>query len=280
MNKSEFKKYFEEYLSSIEEAKQKKAHHDQLRSIFIGLLSKAFGVEYDEIELEKGVKIAKVKGYIDALYQDVVFEFKRDLTIEREKGLLELDNYIKSLSGNTYFGILTDGIVFEVYALKDGKLVKIDDVSIKTLTPESAFIWFDAFLFSEKEITPTSQDIVKRFGDKSAVFNSSLRRLSAMSIVCKDNPTYQVKFDEWDKLLAKAYGHSVARTQLFLRHTYLSILVKILAYSALFKQKPKGEELNEIIIGKAFVNLANLAEEDFFCWILSKALVEIARFSR
>jgi methylase of polypeptide subunit release factors len=272
MKQSEFQVYFKEYVASIEEAKQKKAHHDQLRSIFVGFLSQAFGVKYDELELEKGVQIAKVKGYIDALYQDVVFEFKRDLTIEREKGLLELDNYIKSLSGTTYFGILTDGIIFEVYALKDDKLAKIDSVSIKTLTPESAFIWFDAFLFSEKEITPTSQDIVKRFGDTSAVFISSLRKLTAMSLAFQDNPTYQVKFNEWDKLLAKAYGHSVARNQLFLRHTYLSILAKLIAYTSLYKQKPKGQELRGILTGKAFVNLTNLAEEDFFCWILMTSL--------
>jgi hypothetical protein len=272
MKQLEFKVYFQEYLATIEEAKQKKAHHDQLRNIFVGFLSKAFGVKYDEVELEKGVQIAKVKGYIDALYQDVIFEFKRDLTIEREKGLLELDNYIKSLSGTTYFGILTDGIIFEVYALKDGKLAKIDSVSIKTLTPESAFIWFDAFLFSEKEITPTSQDIVKRFGDTSAVFISSLRKLTAMSLAFQDNPTYKVKFNEWDKLLAKAYGHSVARNQLFLRHTYLSILAKLIAYTSLYPQKPKGQELRGILTGKAFVNLTNLAEEDFFCWILMPSL--------
>jgi hypothetical protein len=155
--------------------------------------------------------------------------------------------------------------------LKDNQLEKIDSVSIKALSPESAFIWFDAFLFSEKEITPTSQDIVKRFGDTSAVFNSSLRKLTAMFLASKDNPTYQVKFDEWDKLLAKAYGHSVARPQLFLRHTYLSILAKLIAYASLYKQKAKGPELKGILTGKAFINLTNLAEEDFFCWILTPA---------
>lgn len=146
MKQPQFETYFNEYRASIEEAKAKKAHHDQLRSIFLGFLNKAFGVKYDELELEKGVQIAKVKGYIDALYQDVIFEFKRDMAIEREKGLWELDGYIKSLDGTAYFGILTDGITFEVYAMKEGKLAKIDSVSAKTLTPEAAFIWFDAFL--------------------------------------------------------------------------------------------------------------------------------------
>ncbi len=271
MKQLEFQVYFQEYLASIEEAKQKKAHHDQLRNIFMGFLDKAFGVKYTEVELEKNVKFSEVRGYIDALYQDIIFEFKRDLALEREKGLQELTTYIQSLKDN-HFGILTDGIIFEVYALKDDKLAKIDSVSIKTLSPESAFIWFDAFLFSEKEITPTSQDIVKRFGDTSAVFNSSLRKLTAMSLAFQDNPTYQVKFNEWDKLLAKAYGHSVARNQLFLRHTYLSILAKLIAYASLYKQKPKGQELRGILTGKAFVNLTNLAEEDFFCWILMTSL--------
>ncbi|TRZ48678.1 MAG: hypothetical protein D4S01_09895 [Dehalococcoidia bacterium] len=269
---AEFESQFQEYLGHIEEAKLRKAHHDQLRSIFIGFISKAFGVRYEEFELEKGVKVAKVRGFIDALYQDIVFEFKRDLDTEREKGLAELKGYLQSLRDETYFGVLTDGLLFEVYILKENRLDKIDSVFLKTLSPEDAFIWFDAFLFSEKEITPTSQDIVKRFGDTSAVFNSSLRKLTAMSLAFQDRPTYQVKFNEWDKLLAKVYGHSVARNQLFLRHTYLSILAKLIAYTSLYKQKPKGQELRGIFTGKAFVNLTNLAEEDFFCWILMPSL--------
>jgi len=271
MKTAEFESQFQEYLGHIEEAKLRKAHHDQLRSIFIGFLTQAFNVRYEEFELEKGVKVAKVRGFIDALYQDIVFEFKRDLATERDKGLQELSTYIQSLQGN-HFGILTDGLVFEVYVLKDGKLEKIDSITLKTLSSDEAFIWFDAFLFSEKEITPTSQDIVKRFGDTSAVFNSSLRKLTAMSLAFQDNLTYQVKFNEWDKLLAKAYGHSVARNQLFLRHTYLSILAKLIAYTSLYKQKPKGQEMRGILTGKAFVNLTNLAEEDFFCWILMPSL--------
>ncbi len=84
MNLSEFKGQFQEYLHQIEEAKLRKAHHDQLRSIFIGFLSQAFSIRYEEFELKKGIKAAKVRGFIDALYQDIVFEFKRDLDAERE----------------------------------------------------------------------------------------------------------------------------------------------------------------------------------------------------
>lgn len=41
MKPAEFESQFREYLGHIEEAKLRKAHHDQLRSIFIGFLAQA-----------------------------------------------------------------------------------------------------------------------------------------------------------------------------------------------------------------------------------------------
>ncbi len=268
-----FQSYFGDYLSAIREAKDKGASHDYLRQVFIEFARKSFKVDPVDIELERGIKGAKLRGSIDALYQDIVFEFKRDLKLEREKGKEELERYLRSLGDKqVFFGVLTDGLTFEVYLLQDDALRKIDEISLDRLPVNDAFLWFDAFLFSEKELAPTSRDVVKRFGDTSPVFNSSFYSLSRMLASAKDDPSCQVKFREWDRLLAKAYGHSVARDELFLRHTYLSLLVKLLAYSALFRQRPKGQELLEIITGKAFVNLPNLAEEDFFCWVLTPSL--------
>jgi len=269
-----FQLHFQDYLSVIRRAKDEGASHDYLRSIFIDFASKSFNVDPVEVELEKGIKGAKLRGSIDALYQDIVFEFKRDLRIERDKGKEELERYLRSLGNKqVYFGILTDGLVFGAYLLQDDGLAKIDDeVDLGKLSPEDAFLWFDAFLFSERELAPTSQDVVKRFGDTSPVFNSSFHRLSSMLASAKQDPSCKVKYDEWDKLLAKAYGHNVARNELFLRHTYLSLLVKLLAYAALFRKHPKGQQLSEVITGKAFTNLLNLAEEDFFCWVLAPSL--------
>ena len=268
-----FQSYFGDYLSAIREAKDKGASHDYLRQVFIDFARKSFRVDPTDVELEKGIKGAKLRGSIDALYQDIIFEFKRDLKIERDKGKEELERYLRSLGDKqVFFGVLTDGLIFEAYLLRDTGLAKIDEVNLERLSTEDAFIWFDAFLFSEKELVPTSQDVVKRFGDTSPVFNSSLHSLNRMLASAQQDPSCQVKFREWDRLLAKAYGHSVARNELFLRHTYLSLLVKLLAYAALFKKRPKGQQLPEIITGRAFTNLPNLAEEDFFCWVLAPSL--------
>jgi hypothetical protein len=89
------------------------------------LLHDAFGIGADEVEVEKGIRVAKVRGYIDALYQDLVFEFKRDLEKERAVGLEELVTYLTSL-GEQSFGVLTDGLIFfETYDLSKGKLTML-----------------------------------------------------------------------------------------------------------------------------------------------------------
>ena len=273
----EFESHFQQYLHRLQEAKLRKAHHDQLRSIFIAFLSRAFGVDYEEFELEKGVKAAKVRGFIDALFQDVVFEFKRDLDTEREAANRELIDYLGSFKEGTYFGVLTDGLLFEVYILKEDRLEEIDSIflSAKGVTPEDAFSWFDRFLFSAKQLTPSSQDMVQRFGPRSPVFLSSFQKLKHMFNQAKDYPSVKVKFGEWDKLLAKVYGSSIASDELFLRHTYLSILVKLIAYLALFREKPKDrDELFSILDGEAFRQrgFQNLAESDFFTWVSSAPL--------
>ena len=99
MKPAEFSPIFQQYLTQIQEAKKQKLHHDQLRNIFISFLSKAFpALKPEDVLLEKNVIGAQVRGYIDALYQEIVFEFKRDLNTEREKGIQELTLYLSTLS--------------------------------------------------------------------------------------------------------------------------------------------------------------------------------------
>lgn len=98
-----------------------------------------------------------------------------------------------------------------------------------------------------------------------------------MFIQPKDNPSVKVKFEEWDKLLAKVYGSSVASDELFLRHTYLSILVKLIAHLTLFRERPKSRvEFFSILDGEAFRQrgFQNLAESDFFTWVLDNPLLD------
>ena len=97
-----FQSQFEGYLSAVREARDKGASHDYLRQVLIEFARKSFRVNPTDVELEKWIKGTKLRGNIDALYQDIVFEFKRDLGLEREKGKKELERYLYSLGDNLF----------------------------------------------------------------------------------------------------------------------------------------------------------------------------------
>jgi len=229
-----------EYVQSAETARRAKRSHDYRRHLFLAFLQKAFEIEAKEIDVEKGVKALKLRGRIDALFRDIVFEFKRDLEAERETGKGELRKYLSSseVSGHC-FGVLTDGITFEVYALRDDRLTAVDrPVDLKTLAEDShaALLWFDSFLFSQRDVAPKSDDVVRRFGAGSAVFSAASAQLEDMFARLSDDGSTQTKFREWNSLLAKVYGsREVGTIELFIRHTYLSTLAKVFAYLVLSK---------------------------------------------
>src|SRR5712692_6355487 len=82
------------YLTGMKQAVKRGAHHDERRHLFLLLLHDTFHIEADEVEVEKGIRVAKIRGYIDALYQDLVFEFKRNLGKEREVGRARRAGYV------------------------------------------------------------------------------------------------------------------------------------------------------------------------------------------
>jgi hypothetical protein len=56
------------YHSQIRDAIRKNSHHDHRRALLMDFLRKSFGIEVDEVELEKKIKVAEARGRIDAFY--------------------------------------------------------------------------------------------------------------------------------------------------------------------------------------------------------------------
>ena len=276
MDLSDFAVEFQTYLDNMEQARAKKQHHDYRRSLFVNFITKCFDVPNVEVDLEKNVRGTSFVGSIDALYKNIIFEFKRDLEDERDTGVAELTKYLMNLHrGENYFGILTDGTTFETYILKKDVLGKIDEVNFLKLSSTEVFLWIDSFLFATKQQIPTSEDIVERFGGRSFVFTSSSKILEQMFQSNGNDSSVKIKLKEWDRLLAKVYGSSVGSEWLFVRHTYLTMLAKVIAYLAIFQTRPKTrDELLGIISGENFRNrgFPNLVESDFFTWVLSPNL--------
>ncbi|MCL4504551.1 MAG: N-6 DNA methylase [Chloroflexi bacterium] len=229
------------------------------------------------MDVEQFIRIdLRRRGWIDALFRNLVFEFKRDLERERGDGQRELRDYLVTLpNGAECVGLLTDGLRFEVYTLAASGLSQDDSFDLDAADPESAFLWLDAYLFSQRNTPPTSADLVRRFGLRSPSFGAANRMLHALLARLADSPTLEVKRRQWHALLSKVYGSDIADDTLFVRHTFLSQFAKLLAYAALTDGAPQGDALLwDIITGDAFhrFGVSNLGEIDFFAWILDDAV--------
>ena len=80
-----------------------------------------------------------------------------------------------------------------------------------------------------------------------------------------------VKYREWNALLAKVYGSAVGDQELFLRHTYLTVLSRAIVTMVLFPRTSRTYALyRELLTGQFFKekSILNLAEPDFFSWAL------------
>ncbi|MDX1992875.1 MAG: N-6 DNA methylase [bacterium] len=268
-----FPPLYEAYLTEARTARNRDQSEQQIVTLFVDFVSKAFGVEVSRFTLEKSIRIhgatVKRQGYIDALFGDLVFEFKRDININLERYREQLHLYL--LERPDAIGLLTDGVRFEAHVIdSDGQLQKIDTFNLETLDAPAALVRLDGYLFSQTNKPPTAADVVARFGGSSPTFQKALRTLRDLLARVDTSPMLTIWREQWRKLLSKVYGSDIGSDDLFLRHTYLCQFARLLAYAAL-RGLPENENVVErIVSGKAFESygVSNIGESDFFSWVL------------
>lgn len=261
----------------MHDALERQLHHDQRRAYLVELLRTGFQIDVEEIELEHNVRVAQARGRVDLLYRDIVFEVKRDLVRERADVERELELYLTQL-GARAFGIATDGRRFLAFRINHQGLEQFDELDVAAASDEDAAAWLDAYLFTAHELAPTADDVVRRFGPRSAVFLAAREELNDLWRHVEADSAVAIKREEWDRLLRVVYGSPKGSDELFLRHTYLALIARLFAYLAIAKRLPPyGAEL-QIITGEAFerLGIANLVEEDFFAWVAHEDVVERA----
>ncbi len=174
-------------------------------------------------------------------------------------------------------GILTDGLIFTTYMLDESQsngLRKIDSINLEAITSSIAYLWFDSYFLRQKNLPPTSADIVQRFGLGSPTFIKASQILrEALGVFEKSKSgALEVKRQQWSFHLARVYGNTnMSNDELFVRHTYLCQFAKILAHAAYFGIEKSINEIQGIIDGEAFkvLGIENIGEHDFFAWVLS-----------
>lgn len=280
---------------------------------FTALLNDLFGIQPDFIEdyvsgVEKYVKVKQkdriLRGRVDNLFGNLVIEFERDLAKTGEEAEDQLKRYIACLWSQeppgeraSYLGISSDGVNFAVYSptVEDGtktsiepdeiQLELIEEVDLNHLKPQEVYFWLDRYFLRKEILSPKTVDIIKDFGVKTHAFRNASSTLLALWRGLKGKSEFDVVYENWEKYLRIVYGTSVAEEELFIRHTYLATLAKLMAWTRLAegKRSPDNAQILSVLEGQFFKDrgIENFLEEDFFSWVTRKEAqdegIEVAR---
>lgn len=295
IREAEWEQIVPEYLESVrsQEGESAKSHR------FSFLLKDLFGLQPGFIEdyvvgIEKYVKVKQkdriLRGRVDNLFGNLVIEFERDLTRKRGEAEDQLQKYVAGLWSQEpiderapYLCLATDGVDFAVYSPtveapvelevrpNDVQLELVEEVDLSALAPAEVYFWLDRYFQREEILSPTTESIVKDFGLSSHAFRAAGQALLSRWKELKDQPEFEVVYESWDRYLLIVYGSSVADEELFIRHTYLSMLAKLMAWRRLTGERgsPDNAEVLSVLEGQYFKNqgIENFLEEDFFSWV-------------
>lgn len=284
----------QEYLERVRQANSEAAlgHH------FLTFVQDTFGtLDCDQAHrmlpfLEEFVRIEEAtvafQGRIDARLGNVIIEFKTDLDRYLGDAQDQLCDYITAIwnewgQDQKYYLVASDGTTCIVYlaTLPDDAdldpdnvvLNEVDAIDLAGGDPDSVFRKLDQYLLFSDDILPTAENIVSDFGPDSPVCRDGMDILREewMEI---DEDGVEVLFDEWQRYLEIVHGEGDHSEELFLRHTYLSVLAKLMAYVQYSGGTlPDEDEFSDVITGRTFVRwgINNFIEEDFFSWISRSA---------
>jgi len=263
------------------------------------------------LSIEENGKV--VRGEADALFGSVIVEFEKKLPAKSDgakpsaklaEAQQQLRQYAAMLwqqephhSRTRYIGIATDGVRFHTYTpqLSDplAETVNVDDVSLTEIevadwtkfSSEEIRHWIDRYFLRQEILAPTSARIVFDFGPRSHAFQTTGNELLALWRRICSQSEFAVVYDQWEKYLLIVYGSKVAADELFVRHTYLATLAKVIAWRRLTgaTELPDPEQIHDLIEGGLFAKqgLENFIEEDFFSWLArGEALTEGIRVVR
>ncbi len=119
---------------------------------------------------------------------------------------------------------------------------------------------------------PRTENFLQDFGTGSQAFRFASSLWLEVIERIREQSDYKVIYDNWRKYLRIAYGAAVGDQHLFVRHTYLATLAKLVAYVRITggAQSLPDEHLTEEIIQGTFFEkqrIMNFLEEDFFSWV-------------
>jgi len=230
------------------------------------------------------------RGKVDNLFGNLIIEFEHSISVNLNEAREQLRRYTAILWSNEspdkrtpFIGIATDGVRFNTYTpvLKDLSKAEISpaDIELQELEKtdwtkvdaQTVYYWLDRYLLRKEILHPTSESIVKDFGLQSHAFQTAGKLLSFAWEAVKSQSSFEVIFGAWSKYLKIVYGTNIADDALFIRHTYLATLAKLMSWWRLSDspELPDDDEIVRLLEGQLFKahGIENYIEEDFFSWL-------------
>jgi hypothetical protein len=280
------------------------------RSRFMALIAELFpgtnAVTDSARGIEKLIRIQRPegekKGRADAYYGNAIIEFEKSLDKTLKEAEHQLCEYVagtwqKEKSARPMIAVASDGLNWIIYrpvlaagakptpstvTLEEIRKLKVGEDSLS-----SFWLWMTSFLFRAQQIEPTAERFQLDFGS-SLLYGDSMAALKRAWAKVSDGSEAILAFETWQKYLTVTYGRLTEDTtahkdketaeeiseleSLFLRHTYLSSIARLLIWAALSRGKSSGSlgDVARSVFGGEFFQskrLANLVDDDFFHWI-------------
>ena len=227
---------------------------------------------------------------VDLTALDTFIEVKRRIGLDR--GLSPNADYVRQLDeylaasergGRVRMGILTDG---KRWVLRWPGAGEAATTRPHAFTLDSAERWIplyewlrDEALEAREHIRPDRADIERRFGVNSPRYRQDIDTLRALFEEARANPatakSVDVKRRLWQDLLRTALGEiaqgETAMDDLFIRHTYLTIVIGIVVQASfgIDVRSLAATDARDLVLGEKFkrdTGIQGVVESDFFAW--------------
>jgi hypothetical protein len=292
-------------------------HEASKRSRFAALIGELFPGTKAITEYSRGVeKLIRIsrpegdkRGRADSYYGNGIIEFEKSLSATLNEAEDQLREYVagawqKDKTPRSLLAVASDGVNWKIYrpVLEAGKspspetvtLDELRDFKLSEETLGAFWLWLTSFLFREQQIEPTAERFQLDFG-ASLLYGDSMAALKRAWGKVSGGSEAKLAFDTWQRYLTVTYGRLTEGTtairdtetaqdiseleNLFLRHTYLASIARLLIWAALSQGKANdlGEVARDVLSGRYFQSkrLANLVDDDFFHWIRHPAAEKI-----
>jgi len=255
-------------LAEIATTLSRRPGHTEIQALLNELCVQGLSVPQTDARFE--VPVPEVRGRIDALFGETVFEIKRDLRRETADAEEQLTRYLGARAARgerRVLGITTDGHEFRAYELSHGRLTRLHTFEQKPKgDPRALLRWLDTAVAVQPDRPPDAEVIRAEFGRDGIVYGRAMAGLREAWRAARTNPEAALKRQLWTRHLGWVYGRLEAPDELFLQHTYLTLIAKTMAVRVLTDQTVA---VTAILEGEPFsrVGLEGAVEVDFFTWV-------------